>query len=136
MLLCGIRGEREYAGSAAHWQRFRSWIEERGIESCDPNTLAMAYVAPPPFGGARAVEICVPVLSAPHLDAPDAVLRTLGGRFVLASGEATEVPGLIRAARAFASARGLPFERGSIEIYRPPQGGVMVRVEAGVRIHD
>ncbi|MGH7622392.1 MAG: hypothetical protein ACREMU_08650, partial [Gemmatimonadaceae bacterium] len=59
----------------------------------------------------------------------------LGGRFVLAFGSPDNVPALLRAGRAFASAHGLAFERGTIAIYRVGDDDEL-RVEAGVRVHD
>ena len=134
MLLAGIRAAGDEAGGAAHWERFRSWLDG-GIETAVEPAPVVAYVPPLPFGSVRTVELLVPVTVAPQVDAPDIVVRTLGGRFVLASGDRSGAGEMLRAARAFASAHGLAFERGSIEIYRPGEGD-SVRVEAGVRIHD
>lgn len=134
MLLAGIRADGNDAGGAAHWARFHSWLDG-GIETATEPAPVIAYVPPLPFGSERTVELLVPVTTAPHVDAPDIVIRTLGGRFVLVSGDRSEAGALLRSARAFASAHGLAFERGSIEIYRPGEGD-SVRVEAGVRIHD
>jgi hypothetical protein len=134
MLLAGVRAAGDDAGGAAHWARFRSWLDS-GIETAGEPAPVIAYVPPLPFASQRTVELLVPVTAAPQVDAEDIVVRTLGGRFVLASGDRSEAGALLRAARAFASAHGLAFERGSIEIYRPGDGE-SVRVEAGVRIHD
>ncbi len=123
-------------GLAEHWQRFRRWLQESGASSSDPDVLAIAYTPSGPIGGPLVVELCVPVGDdfAPGEGAA-VTTRRLGGRFVLASGTPEQMPRLLRAARSFATSHGLPFERGSIEIYRPGEGGTP-RVDAGVRIHD
>jgi hypothetical protein len=143
MLLAGVRCEGGGAGSGEHWQRFRAWVIEKAVVSSDTSVLAIAYAPPLAFGAATAVELCVPVEAAPAgaarepMEAPYGMMtRTLGGRFVLASGTPEDVRALVRAARGFAAAHGFAFERGSIAIYRPGGTEDGLYVEAGVRLHE
>ncbi|HEY7801125.1 MAG TPA: GyrI-like domain-containing protein [Dehalococcoidia bacterium] len=143
MLVAGLRCEGSDAGSGEHWQRFRAWLVEHEIASFNASVLAVAYVPPLAFGATRVVELCVPVEVTPGEAAREAIgapctviTRTLGGRFVLASGTPADAPVLVRSAQRFAAAHALAFERGSITIYRPGATDDELRVEAGVRIHD
>jgi hypothetical protein len=127
-----IRGDRPPDGLVDHWRRFHGW--RTGMASAIDDVICIAYVPPVAYGGTSVVDLGVPVMNGTALRS-DAEERVLGGTFVLARGTPGDLPVLLRAARVGATERGLAFERGWIEIYRPGDGAGPV-LEAGVRIHD
>lgn len=134
------RGERPPAPAFfAHWRNLNAWARAAGIES-SIDGVAMVGYEPPGGPGVHdfVYAACLPVTAG--TDAPDDTVdagELPGGRFVLCAGDLTELPELYKAAKRYAVAQGLAFERGGIEIFRPdPANPATYRVEAGCRIHD
>ncbi len=122
-----------------HWREFHAWARDAGISSTDPD-LAMVGCEPPGVAGLRdfVYAACIPAGDEVTPDDASVEVGWLpGGRFVLCGGELTELPDLYRAAKRLATSRGLPYERGGYEFFRPlPDNAATYRVEAGYRIHD
>jgi hypothetical protein len=122
-----------------HWRRFRELTERLGLSSQAEGVEAIGYAPPlllPP--DVLVYDACLPV--EPGFDRRGLgeleVSDVPGGRYVLCAGPVTELPVLLQAAKRYAMSRGLPIERGRIEIYRPLlEGADVTPVAAGYRVH-
>lgn len=134
------RGQRPPARAFfAHWRDLNAWARAAGIEVGVEGATMVGY-EPPGVPGLREFVYLAGLPVGPDIEAPDDTVEAAdvpGGRYVLCEGDLTELPELYKAAKRYAVAQGLPFERGGIEIFRPDPGNPSTyRVEAGCRIHD
>lgn len=127
-------------GFVEHWKRFNALAERLSVRSCVDDIQAIGY-APPGVAASRVFvyDTCIPVAPdfSPNENAKLELGGVPGGRFVLCAGMITELPSLLQAAKRYATAYGLAFERGQIELYHPiSEDEEVARVDVGVRIHD